>query len=96
MITPRIVYGEVKNLLLKETRRICFEDVVIAIKQGKILDDLAHKQKSKYPNQRILVIEIEKYAYAVPYIYNEKKGTIFLKTVYPSRILTKKYFKKTL
>lgn len=93
---PKIAYNEAKNLLLKEKRGVCFEDVVKAIKQGKILDDLKHRQKSRYYNQRILVIEIEKYAYAVPYVYSEKKGTIFLKTVYPSRVLTKKYLRKTL
>ena len=81
-------------LILKETRGICFEDVVEAIKKGRILDDLKHKQQQKYPQQRILVIKINKYAYAVPYVINEEKGEIFLKTVYPSRVLTKKYLRK--
>lgn len=91
---PRIVYSEEKNLLLKETRGICFQDAIEAIKKGKILDDLKHREKEKYPKQRILVIKIEEYVYAVPYVCDEKKEVIFLKTIYPSRVLTKRYLKK--
>lgn len=90
----RIEFSEEKNLLLKETRGVCFEDAIEAIKKGKILDDLRHKKREKYPNQRILVIKIKQYAYAVPYIIDQKKDTIFLKTIYPSRVLTKKYLNK--
>lgn len=75
----RIGFNEEKNLLLKETRGVCFEDAIEAIKKGKILDDLIRKKKDKYPNQRILVVEIEKYAYAVPYIIDQKKAWYFLK-----------------
>lgn len=90
----RIEYNEEKNLLLKETRGIGFEDAIEAIKKRKILDDLIHKKKDKYPDQRVLVVEIKKYAYAVPYVIDNKKRVIFLKTIYPSRLLTKKYLKK--
>jgi len=88
---PRIKFGEEKNLLLKETRGVCFEDAIKAIEKGNILDSLEHK---KYPNQRILVIKIKNYAYAIPYVTDKRKGTIFLKTIYPSRVLTKKYLRK--
>ena len=94
IVNPRVVYNEVKNLILKETRGVCFKDVIEAIKKGQILDDLKHKDSKKYPRQRILVVEIDKYVYAVPYVWNNKKGELFLKTVYPSRILTKKYLEK--
>ena len=88
----RIEFSEEKNLLLQETRRLCFEDVLEAIEEKKILDDLRHSGQ-KYPHQRILVIEREKYVYAVPYVLDPKKKTVFLKTVYPSRVLTEKYMK---
>lgn len=88
----RIDFSEEKNLLLKETRNIGFEDVIIAIEGKKILDDLIHRNK-KYTHQRILVIQIDKYVYAVPYIIDLNKKIVFLKTIYPSRVLTNKYIK---
>ena len=90
----RIEYSEEKNLLLKETRGICFKDVIQAIEKGNILDNLKHKHKKKYQNQQILVIKIKNYVYAVPYIIDKKKEVVFLKTVYPSRALTKKHLRK--
>jgi uncharacterized DUF497 family protein len=84
----KIEFNEEKNLLLQETRGISFDDVIKAVEEDKILDDLKNKN---YPNQRILVIKIKNYIWAVPYVINKKEKTIFLKTVYPSRILTKKY-----
>lgn len=88
----RIEFAEEKNLLLKETRGICFEDVLQAIERKKILDDLKSKSQ-KYPHQRILVIKLGEYVYAVPYVIDQKRKVIFLKTVYPSRVLTDKYMK---
>jgi hypothetical protein len=48
---------------------------------------------SQRTNQKIYIIEINNYAYVVPYVINEKRKEIFLKTVYPSRVFTKKYLK---
>ena len=93
---PRVEFNEEKNLLLQATRGISFEMVIEAITKNKILDDLKHKNGKKYPRQKMLVIKINNYVYAVPYVINEQKGTIFLKTVYPSRVLTNKYLKKEL
>ena len=70
-----------KTLQADETRNgIGFEDCVIAIEEGRILDDLPHPTR---PNQRILVLEINDYAYVAPYIVEDE--SIFLKTVFPSR-----------
>lgn len=88
----RIEFAEEKNLLLKETREIGFEDVIVAIEGKEILGDLKHGNK-KYSHQRILVIKRKDYAYAVPYVIDKKRKVIFLKTVYPSRVLTDKYMK---
>ncbi len=86
----KIEFSEEKNLILQETRGIGFDEVIKAIERKKILDDLKNKN---YPNQKILVIRIKNYVYAVPYVVSVKKKTIFLKTVYPSRALTSKYLK---
>ena len=95
----RLEFAEEKNLLLKETRGVGLEDVVTAIEEKKILGDIKHSSK-KYPHQRILVIsraflriKIKEYVYAVPYVIDPKRKVIFLKTVYPSRVLTEKYMK---
>ncbi len=88
----RIEFSEEKNLLLKETRGVGFEDVIVAIEGKGILGDIKHSSK-KYPHQRIVVIKIEDYVYAVPYVIDLKRKIVFLKTVYPSRVLTNKYLK---
>ena len=69
-----------------------FEDIINAIEEKRILDDLKHSNK-KYIHQKILVIKKEGYAYAVPYVLDLNRKVVFLKTVYPSRILTEKYLK---
>jgi len=81
-----------KDLLLKShpDRNACFEDVVLAIEDGDLLDDVPHPNQIKYPQQRMLVVRIAGYAYAVPYVRVED-GSLFLKTVFPSRVLTKRY-----
>ena len=78
-----------KNQQLIQERGLSFESIVFHINQGHVLDDLKHPNQAKYPNQRMLVINIEGYAYLVPYVENEKE--YFLKTVIPSRKATKQY-----
>lgn len=87
-----IEFSEEKNLLLKEIREVGFEDVIVAIEKKQILSDLKHSNK-KYAHQKILVIKKKGYAYAVPYVIDQKRKVIFLKTIYPSRVLTNKYMK---
>jgi hypothetical protein len=91
MVKFKIEFGQEKNLLLQEIRGVGFDQVIEAIGKGQILDDLRNKN---HPKQRLLVVKIQNYIYAVPYVINKKEGTIFLKTVYPSRVLTKKYLKR--
>lgn len=83
-----ISFNEEKNQLLKATRGISFEDILEALKNGRLLADIAHPGQ-KHPRQRLYVVEIRGYAYAVPYLLNTQKQEIFLKTIYPSRVLTK-------
>lgn len=78
-----------KNDRLRSERGVCFEDVVTAIGEGNLLEVLDHHNPGKYPNQKIYVVKIEDYAYLVPFVDEEDKR--FLKTIYPSRKMTKKY-----
>jgi hypothetical protein len=88
-----IRYSLEKNELLKEQRDISFEDVILALQSGKLIDDIKHPNKEKYPNQNIFVIliEIKNYVYLVPYL--EDDTSIFLKTIIPSSKMNKKYNK---
>lgn len=82
-------WNEQKNALLKVSRGVGFEDVVNAIADGHLLIILQHPNPTKYPNQKVYVIRIQDYAYAVPFI--ENKDALFLKTIYPSRKFTKQF-----
>lgn len=85
-----IRFNEEKNQLLKATRAVGFDEIIEAISNGKLLADIVHPSQ-KHPSQRLYVVRMGNYAYAVPYVINVHKREIFLKTAYPSRTLTKKY-----
>jgi len=84
-------WNEEKNELLKEERQVSFEDVVFYIDQGFLLDILEHPNQEKYKGQKIFVVQMDDYAYLVPFLEDERE--IFLKTIIPSRKATKKYLK---
>ena len=86
---PYFEWDAIKNLKLKQKRRVSFEDVIVALENNKLLEILEHPNKSKYPNQKIFVLDLKGYAYYVPYI--EDKEKVFLKTIFPNRKATKKY-----
>ena len=89
-----IRYSLEKNEVLKKNRNISFEDVILALKDGYLLDDIEHPNKDRYPNQNIFIIliAVKNYVYLVPYV--EDETSIFLKTIIPSRKMNKKYNKK--
>jgi uncharacterized DUF497 family protein len=78
-----------KNELLRAERGISFEAIVVAVEAGGLLDILAHPNPTKYPQQRVLVVACDNYAYLVPFV--EEEAGFFLKTVIPSRKATKQY-----
>jgi len=80
-----------KNDKLKLERGISFEQVVMHIERGDLLDIVRHPNQSKYPNQRLLVVEIQDYAYLVPFVESDKGK--FLKTIIPSRRATREYLR---
>ena len=89
-----IRYSYEKNKILKKERDISFEDVILAIENGDLLDDISHPNKEKYPNQNIFIIliRIKNYVYLIPYVENDEE--IFLKTIIPSRKMNKIYNKE--
>jgi len=81
-----------KNELLKNTRGVCFEQVVLLMERGEVLDTIEHQNQERYPGQKITLVMIDKYAYLVPYV--EHNDEIFLKTIVPSRKATNKYIRE--
>ena len=75
-----------KNEILKIERGISFEEVALLIESNHIL---GIKENPSRPNQKIYILEINNYAFIVPFV--EKDNEIFLKTVFPSRKYTKLY-----
>ena len=78
-----------KNAQLLVERGVSFEDANFFLMNDGLLDDIAHPDSSRYPNQRVFIINIEGYAYLVPYV--ETAECVFLKTIVPSRKATRKY-----
>jgi hypothetical protein len=78
-----------KNAWLKKSRGISFEDILLDIQNGKLLDKVETSNPEKYPGQKIFVVDHDGYCVLVPHI--EIDEAIFLKTLFPSRVTTKIY-----
>jgi uncharacterized DUF497 family protein len=87
-----IEWDDTKNKTLKESRGISFEEIIFYIAHGFLLDIVPHHNQHKYSGQKMFIVDIDNYAYLVPFV--ETETTIFLKTAIPSRKATKKYLKR--
>ena len=79
-----------KNDKLIREQGVSFEEVLLAIEQGHLLGVIANPNKEKYGSQKVFVVEMRRYVYIVPFV--DHGGEIFLKTIIPSRKLTRQYF----
>jgi len=82
-------WNDDKNEMLKKLRGVSFEQVVLAIVSGDLVDRVKHPNPERYPNQRVFLVKIEDYIYSVPYVEDDEK--IFLKTIIPNTKAKKKY-----
>lgn len=57
-----------KNELLKAERGISFEQIVLHIDRGDVLAVIAHPNAKRYPNQQLLIVAVNGYAYLVPFV----------------------------
>jgi uncharacterized DUF497 family protein len=78
-----------KNKHLFETRGISFDEIVQKIESGARYLETDHPNPQRYPNQKIIVVEIDAYMFLVPCVITGNE--YFLKTIIPSRKATKKY-----
>jgi hypothetical protein len=86
------VWSAEKNERLKAGRQISFEETPFYIESGQLLDIVEHPNAEKYQGQRIFIVNVNNYAYLVPFV--ESEDEIFLKTIIPSRKATRKYLKE--
>ncbi len=82
-------WNDEKNDWLRQERDVTFEDIVFHLSQGGLLDTIEHPNQDQYPGQKIFIVNVEGYAYLVPFVEDDE--TIFLKTIIPSRKMTKQY-----
>lgn len=85
-------WSEEKNRILKETRGIGFEQIIEAINNHQVIEELEHTNPHKYKNQKLMILKINDYVYCVPFIENGNHR--FLKTLYASRKYKKQYLKE--
>ena len=82
-------WNKEKNELIKAERDVSFEEAVVHIAAGDLLDVVEHPNPEKYEGQRMFIVKMREYAWLVPFV--ETDAEIFLKTIIPSRKATKKY-----
>jgi hypothetical protein len=85
-------WSSAKNAWLKRERHLSFEQIVVAIESGGLLDVLAHANPSRYPRQRVLVVADGGYVFLVPFV--EEDEYYFLKTIIPSRKARRDYLEQ--
>jgi len=78
-----------KNEWLRKERDISFEQIVVAVESGDLLEVLAHPNQERYGHQIVMLVKIDNYVYAVPTVV--QKDVFFMKTAYPSRKYTAMY-----
>ena len=83
----KFIFSSKKNGILIKERGIGFENIIKAIQEQKLIAIIPTPNKKKYPNQFIYIVNIEGYAFNVPFV--RKADEIVLKTIYPSRKSTK-------
>lgn len=84
-------WNDEKNGSLRRERGVSFEETVFHIERGDLLDILEHPNQERYPGQKIFVVNINGYAFLVPFVESETE--VFLKTVIPSRKATDTYLR---
>ena len=82
-------WNDEKNEILKKERDLSFEEIVFHITHDGLLDVIQHPNRDQYPHQKMFVVNVEGYVCLVPFIENDE--IIFLKTIFPSRKMTRKY-----
>ena len=79
-----IRWDPVKNEWLKRTRGVSFEEILRA-------RFVSIEEHPKRPHQKLMLFELDGYIWTVPYVRNG--DDVFLKTLFPSRMYTRKWIR---
>ena len=82
-------WSDEKNAWLRQERGITFEDIVFHLAHGGLLDTIEHPDQRWCAGQRVFVVKVEEHIRLVPFVEDDE--VIFLKTIVPSRKMTKQY-----
>lgn len=74
-------WNEEKNEWLRTERGVTFEEIVYHLARDGLLDTIEHPSQTRYPGQRIFIVNVEGYACLVSFVEDDK--VIFLKTIIP-------------
>lgn len=78
-----------KNAALREKYGFGFERVLVALTENDLLAVREHPNRDRHRHQGQLVVEIEGYAWVVPFV--EKDAGILFETMFPGRRATKEF-----
>lgn len=78
-----------KNALVMRERGLSFEQIALAVEGGDLLQVIEHPNAAKCPNQKIMIVAMDGYAFLVPFVQEE--DGYFLKTIIPSRKATRDF-----
>jgi len=81
-----------KNEWLNKKRNISFEQIVVAVEAGDLLEVQTHPNQARHSHQVVMLMKIDDYVCAVP--TNVQEDVFFMKTAYPSRKYTVMYLPK--
>ena len=77
-----------KNAWLIRERGISFEQIIVLIESGKLVQVLEHLNAERFPNQLLYEVDVDGYVHVVPVVREGR--SLFLKTIYPRRKATRK------
>ena len=81
-----------KNEILKQTRGISFEAIVVHLGRGDVWRIAEHPDQNAYPGQSLFFVIVDDYIHIVP--HEIRDNIIWLVTIIPSRKATRDYIKE--
>lgn len=80
-------WDDEKNARLIRDRGVSFEAIIVSIEEDGLIGVVPGK--GKYKHQKQLLVVVNQYVYIVPCVEDAEK--VFLKTIIPSRKMTKNF-----
>jgi uncharacterized DUF497 family protein len=92
MPTKAFDWNKEKNETLKKVRGVSFEEIVGVLNREGPIATYEHPNQQKHPGQKVYIVDVNGAIFVVPFL--ESEGTIFLKTLFPSRKAARRYQKQ--